>query len=164
MTFIPVAVDVESSSSNRYQIIFDRIPNVVFNAIACQFPSMDKGTANFQTPTGRIPFGGTTVEHGPFSMQFILNESHSNYGEILHWMNGTAFPMTLDEAAGEEEYSDFSVSVRTNSNNPIVAYRFTNGFPTNLSPLSFDSQRNDDEPFVITATFDFTKMLQIPRS
>jgi hypothetical protein len=142
MALIPARIDTESSTANRYQIVFDRIPNVVFNAVNCQFPSLEIGTANIQTPIMRMPFAGTNLEHGPFSMQFILNETHSNYGEILHWMNGLKYPVDFsaftDGNAGETEYSDFVVSVRDNANNPAVSYRFTQGFPINLSPLSID--------------------------
>jgi hypothetical protein len=166
MALIPQVIDTESSSATKFQIVFDRIPNVVFNAVNCQFPSMEIGTANQSTPIMRMPFAGTNLEHGPFSMQFILNESHSNYGEILHWMNGLKYPTDFsiftDGNKGETEYSDFVVSIRNNANIPTVSYRFTHGFPINLSPLSFDSQLTDDEPILISVTFDFQELIQVP--
>lgn len=153
-------IDTNTASRTRYQIVFDRLPNVLFNAVRCTIPGVSLGVATIPTPFKNMGFAGTTIDHDQFSMQFILNESHSNHGEILHWMEGIGFPESFDQykevkdsEAGIE--SDFSVTVFSNAGNPVARYRFTHAFPTQLSAIDYDSQDTSEEPIVVSASFEY---------
>lgn len=152
-------VNTDNASRSKYQVIFDRLPNVIFNATAVGFPSMTVGTAPINTPFKTMPFAGTTLEHGPFRMSFILNDDHSNYGEILHWMEGIAFTEKFQQYSdiekGDGVYSDFTVTVFSNANVPVARYRFTDAFPNTLSDLDFDSQDDTDGPIMVNTSFEF---------
>lgn len=152
-------IDNDLASRTKYKISFKRLPNVVFNATSCNFPSVSLGVANINTPFKTMGFAGTALEFSQFQMSYLLNETHSNYGEILHWMEGIGFPESFDQEAaleaGDGIYSDFTVSVLTNAGNPVARYTFTNAFPTSLSSLDFTSQDDQDSPIQVTATFEF---------
>ncbi len=153
-------IDTNNASRTKYQVAFNRLPNVVYNATKCRFPSVSLGVAGVETPFKRMGFAGTKIEHDDFSMEFNLNEDHSNYIEILHWMEGAGFPEQFaeyEELSESEEgvYSDFTVTVFSNAGNPIGRYIFTHAFPTNLSALDFDSQDDADEPVPVSVSFEF---------
>jgi hypothetical protein len=153
-------IDTNLASRSKYQIQFKRLPNVVYNATKCRFPSVTLGVAGIETPFKRMGFAGTKIEHDDFSMQFNLNEDHSNYMEILHWMEGAGFPEEFKQHSDLIEkddgiYSDFTVSVFSNAGNPVGRYTFTQAFPTNLSALEWDSQDSDDSPQSVNVSFEF---------
>lgn len=153
-------IDVNNASRAKYQVAFKRLPNVVFNCTGVTLPSVSLGTANVPTPFKTMPFAGTTPEMPPFVMRFNLNETHSNYIEILNWMLGIGFPEDFAQyrdVAGSEDgvYSDFTVTILSNAGNPKVRYTYTHGFPIQLSDIDLDSSDESDEPIQVTAVFDY---------
>lgn len=154
------AIETNNASRTKFLIEFKRLPNVIFNATKCRFPSVSLGVAHVETPFKTMGFPGTKIEHDDFQMEFLLNEDHSNYAEIHHWMEGIGFPEEFPQYKDINDsedgvYSDFTVTALTNAGNPIRRYIFTHAFPTSLSALDFDHQDEEDRPVPVSCSFEF---------
>ena len=70
----------------------------------------------------------------------------------INW-NGTDIGKVGKSTADRSFYSDATLTVLTNKNNPILEVRFEDLFPVSLSSLNF-SQSAEDVQY-LTATIDF---------
>ena len=83
------------------------------------------------------------------------------------WIIGIGFPrerkqykdMTAysDQTPGSQ-FSDASMIILSNKNNPILEITYTNVFPTALSGLDYDVQQTTVNELSATATFKFTNL------
>jgi hypothetical protein len=154
-------IDQNNASRTKFQVAFKRLPNVVFNCNRVTIPGLQLGGIGVPTPFSTMEFAGTTVDHSDFAMEFLLNETHTNYAEILNWIQGVGFPEDFAQyrelAEGDDGvYSDFTVTTLSNAGNPKVRYTFTGGFPKTLSELDLTFEEDEDGPVPVTASFGFT--------
>ena len=144
-------------------------------------PGISLGEAVIPTPYKDIPYVGDKVTYESLNVQFLVDEHLENYIEIHNWMTGLGFPKTRQQftdfrsstsntsnAAGKAQtdigkvgqavaerplYSDATLSILSNKNNPLVEVRFSDCFPVALSGLDYTQQVTDVE--YLTATVDF---------
>ena len=118
-----------------------------------------------------------SIVTGDFIREFTLE----NYTEIHNWLIGIGFPENRTQfttfrsstsntsntgAGGNTDigkvgatiadrpfYSDATLTILSNKNNPIVEVRFSDMFPVSLSGLDYTQQVGDVE--YLTATVDF---------
>ena len=159
----PENLDYASPSQFRFQIA--RIPEVEFFIVATNIPQISlSGDAEINTPFKQIAFGGDTVEYDDLSVRFLVNEDLTNYLEIYTWIEGIGFPKRgkqydnmraySDQTPGSQ-FSDASMLILSNKNNPILEIKYTNVFPTALSGLDYDVQQTTINELSATATFKF---------
>ena len=172
---------LDYSSPTQFRFILNQIPTVQFFVQTANIPGISLGEAVIPTPYKDIPYVGDKVTYESLNVQFLVDEHLENYIEIHSWMVGLGFPKTRQQftdfrssasntsnAAGKAQtdigkvgksiaerplYSDATLTVLSNKNNPLVECRFEDVFPVALSGLDYTQQVSDVE--YLTATVDF---------
>ena len=172
---------LDYSSPTQFRFILNQIPKVQFFIQTANIPGISLGEAVIPTPYKDIPYVGDKVTYESLNVQFLVDEHLENYIEIHNWMVGLGFPKTRQQftdfrsstsntsnAAGKTNndigkvgravaerplYSDATLSILSNKNNPLVEVRFSDCFPVALSGLDYTQQVADVE--YLTATVDF---------
>ena len=172
---------LDYTSPTQFRFILNQIPKVQFFVQAANIPGISLGEAVIPTPYKDIPYVGDKVTYENLTIQFIVDEHLENYIEMHNWMIGIGFPKSRQQftnfrsttsntsnAAGKAQtdigkvgltvperplYSDATLSILANKNNPLVEIRFSDCFPVSLSGLDYTQQVSDVE--YLTASVDF---------
>ena len=172
---------LDYSSPTQFRFILNQIPKVQFFIQTANIPGISLGEAVIPTPYKDIPYVGDKVTYESLNVQFLVDEHLENYIEMHNWMVGLGFPKTRQQftdfrsstsntsnAAGKTNsdigkvgravperplYSDATLTILSNKNNPLVEVRFSDCFPVALSGLDYTQQVADVE--YLTATVDF---------
>ena len=172
---------LDYTSPTQFRFILNQIPKVQFFVQAANIPGISLGEAVIPTPYKDIPYVGDKVTYENLTIQFIVDEHLENYIEMHNWMIGIGFPKSRQQftnfrsttsntsnAAGKAQtdigkvglsvperplYSDATLSILSNKNNPLVEIRFSDCFPVSLSGLDYTQQVSDVE--YLTASVDF---------
>jgi hypothetical protein len=163
---VPSNIDYASPTQFRFQIA--RIPNVEYFIVAANIPQVSfSGDAEINTPYKVFYNAGEVLDYDDLNVKFLVNENLENWLEIYEWINGIGFPKTKTEysemiTASEKDpqnlFSDATMTILTNKNNPILQIKYVNAFPTALSGLDYDLQQTDVVSLSATITFKFTSI------
>ena len=161
--------------------MINQLPKVQFFTTGANVPAISLGELVIPTPYKDIPLIGDKVTFENLSISFIVDEYLENYTELHNWLIGIGFPKNRTQfstfrsstsntsgggAGGNNDigvvgnpvadkpfYSDATLSILSNKNNPIVEVRFSDMFPVSLSGLDYNQQATDVE--YLTDTVDF---------
>ena len=161
--------------------MINQLPKVQFFTTGANVPAISLGELIIPTPYKDIPLIGDKVTFENLSVSFIVDEYLENYTELHNWLIGIGFPKNRTQfstfrsstsntssggtggntdigkvgnpVADKPFYSDATLSILSNKNNPIVEVRFSDMFPVSLSGLDYNQQSTDVE--YLTATVDF---------
>ena len=175
----PTQLDYASPTQFKFSIV--QLPKVEFFTTACNLPSITLADAIFPTPFTDVPVQGDKLTFDNLIISFIVDESLENYIQLQKWLFGIGFPKSRQQftnfrsttsntsnAAGKAQtdigkvglsvperplYSDATLSILSNKNNPLVEIRFSDCFPVSLSGLDYTQQVSDVE--YLTASVDF---------
>jgi hypothetical protein len=127
-------------------------------------PSIGLGTATQMNPFIRIPHPGTELTFGQLSLTFRVDEDMGNYRELMNWMVGMGFPDEFDQykklnaqPTGYGIKSDATLLIYTSAQNPNIAIKFADLFPTSLDGITFDTQDSTEEFLQASASFAFRR-------
>ena len=135
------------------------------------------------TPFKDIPIMGNKLDYEDLSVTFICDEYLENYTSLHEWMTAIGFPKNRDQfstfrsttsntptdtrgsskdigdvgvsTAIRGMFSDATLVILSNKNNPIVQVKYADVFPTSLSSLDFNQNATDVEYLQATATFKY---------
>ena len=169
-------------SPTQFRFVINQLPKVEFFNITASIPAINLGEAIFPTPYKDIPVMGDTLTYDNLSIGFIVDEYLENYISVHEWLTAIGFPKSRtqfsqfrsnisstpiatqgistdigDVAASTSSrgmFSDLTLTILSNKNNPIVEVRFEDAYPVALSALDFSQQSTDIE--YTTATVDFS--------
>jgi len=172
---------LDYSSPTQFRFMINQLPKVQFFTTAANIPGIGLSEINLETPFKEIPIIGDRVTYENLSVSFIVDEYLENYAELHNWIIGIGFPKSRQQftdfrstksntsvagAGGNTDigkvgkpiadksfYSDATLSILSNKNNPIVEVRFSDMFPVSLSSLEYNQNVSDVE--YQTATIDF---------
>ena len=175
----PTVLDYNSPTQFRFGI--NQLPKVEFFTTAANIPDITLGELVIPTPYKNIPIVGDRVTFGNLNISFIVDEYLENYISIHNWILGIGFPKSREQfsdfrssgsntsntgtggnsdigvvgkpIADRPFYSDATLTILSNKNNPIVEVRYSDLFPVSLSGLDYNQQATDVE--YQTATIDF---------
>ena len=175
----PTVLDYNSPTQFRFGI--NQLPKVEFFTTAANIPDITLGELVIPTPYKNIPIVGDRVTFGNLNISFIVDEYLENYISIHNWILGIGFPKSREQfsdfrssgsntsntgrggntdigkvgktVADRPFYSDATLTILSNKNNPIVEVRYSDLFPVSLSGLDYNQQATDVE--YQTATIDF---------
>tara|TARA_Y100000385_G_C12819719_1_gene519838 strand:+ start:27 stop:560 length:534 start_codon:yes stop_codon:yes gene_type:complete len=160
----PSNIDYATPSQFRFQIA--RIPDVEYFIVAVNIPQVSlSGDAEINTPFKTFYNAGDTLDYDDLIVKFLINESLSNWEEIYKWIIGIGFPQNRTEfvamsAESEQDpqniFSEATLTILTNKNNPTLQLGFKNVYPTSLSSLEYDVQQTDTSSLSATVNFKFT--------
>ena len=178
----PDKLDYASPTQFRFGI--HQLPKVEFFTVTANIPEISLGIANYATPLVNIPMMGDKVEYGQLNIGFIVDEYLENYLSLHEWMTGIGFPKDRKQfsefrtetasmpgspskpskvdlkpgSAGAvlPMFSDATLSILSNKNNPLLEVRFRDVYPASLSGLDYNQNATDVEYLTATCDFKYT--------
>ena len=170
---------LDYSSPTQFRFMINQLPKVQFFTTAANIPDISLGEAVIPTPYKDIPIMGDKITFGNLDVSFIVDEHLENYVSIHNWLIGIGFPknrqqfssfrsdtsnnptsaktVSVDRVGSATPdkgmYSDATLTILSNKNNPLVEVRFTDIFPVSLSALSYDNAATDVD--YLTAQISF---------
>ena len=160
---------LDYSSPTQFRFMINQLPKVQFFTTAANIPDISLGEAVIPTPFKNIPLMGDKLTYGNLDVSFIVDEYLENYITIHNWLIGIGFPKTRTQfssfrsdtsnnptsaktvspdtvgAATPDRgmYSDATLTILSNKNNPLVEVRYSDIFPVSLSALSYSQDATD---------------------
>ena len=160
---------LDYSSPTQFRFMINQLPKVQFFTTAANIPDISLGETVIPTPFKQIPILGDQLTFGNLDVSFIVDEFLENYISIHEWLIGIGFPKSRTQfssfrsstsnnptaaktistdtvgtaLADRGMYSDATLTILSNKNNPLVEVRFSDIFPVSLSALSYNQDATD---------------------
>ena len=160
---------LDYSSPTQFRFMINQLPKVQFFTTAANIPDLSLGEAVIPTPYKDIPIMGDKITFGNLDVSFIVDEYLENYVSIHNWIIGIGFPKNRQQFSSFRSdtsnnptsaktvstdrvgnatpdrgmYSDATLTILSNKNNPIVEVRYSDMFPVSLSGLSYSQDATD---------------------
>jgi len=174
---------LDYASPTQFRFILNQLPKVEFFTVATNLPGITLSETVQNTPFKDIPIMGNKLNYEDLSVTFICDEYLENYTSLHEWMTAIGFPKNRDQfstfrsttsntptdtrgsskdigdvgvsTAIRGMFSDATLVILSNKNNPIVQVKYADVFPTSLSSLDFNQNATDVEYLQATATFKY---------
>lgn len=91
---------------------------------------------------------GSIIKFEPLTARFIIDEDMENWNRIYNWMFST-----VHEDSQSEMKKDLSLLIYNNNNLHHKKFQFVGCFPTDLSPVEFDTTVTDKQYLFSDVTF-----------
>jgi len=165
MSFNPSSFD--QTNPALFRLIFNKFPNVEYLSYSVNIPGVSLGEIIQPTPLLDLRLPGDKLTFDPLTLNFIVQENLANYIEIYNWMFGIGHPQSLDSYKSIARsspnnsnrvniYSDATLFILSNKQNPIAKVTFVDVYPTALSPLQYDASVTDVVPITTDVTLNYS--------
>ena len=160
---------LDYTSPTQFRFMINQLPKVQFFTTAANIPDISLGEAVIPTPYKDIPIMGDKITFGNLDVSFIVDEYLENYVSIHNWLIGIGFPKNRQQFSSFRSdtsnnptsaktvsvdsvgkatpdrgmYSDATLTILSNKNNPILEVRYSDLFPVSLSALSYSQDATD---------------------
>jgi hypothetical protein len=160
--------DVNYLQASKFLLTFDRLPFLTYFCTKVRLPGITAGEAVQQNPFIDRPVPGDKMIYEPLEVTFIIDEPMYAWTTVQDWIKGLTFPEDFDQYRGlslqqriqyrsqSPQYSDATLTIMTNKNNPVVTVHFTDVFPIGISSVDFDTSLDATNIVTGTASFKFT--------
>lgn len=161
--------NINPLSPNGFQFSIHKLPQLQYFCQQINLPGITLGEPEFGNPFSTIPLPGEKLTYDQLQVQFLIDENMSNYLAVHNWIVALGFPQSYDQYItflSEDErgnlneltknFSDGSLTILNNLNNPVKTVNFVDMFPTTLETLIFASTNDDVQYLVGQATFRFS--------
>ena len=177
----PDKLDYASPTQFRFGI--HQLPKVEFFSTAATIPALALSDVIVPTPFKSIPMMGDQLTYDNLSVSFIVDEYLENYLSIHEWMTAIGFPKNRTQFSqfksntsntpstasspsndiGDVQkptsvnalFSDATLTVLSNKNNPIVNVFFRDLYPVAMTGLSYNQGATDVEYLTAEITFAY---------
>lgn len=159
------------TQANKFQLTFARVANTIYQCTKVNIPGINVTEAKRSTPLTDLYVPGDKTIFGQLQVTFLLDLAYNSWYDIWNWMTGIGMPESTNQYANlannsvrqagtyqtanpyKPAYSDASLVIYTNQNNPELRFDFHDCFPLSLSDvqLAYDTDAN----FIPTATAVF---------
>jgi hypothetical protein len=174
---------LDYSSPTQFKFTIHQLPKVEFFTTSAAVPGISLNNYEQPTPFKNIPIIGDRLTYEDLTISFIVDEYLENYITIHNWMTGIGFPKSRSQftafrntgsntpnsstggntdigvvgSATDDNafYSDATLTILSNKNNPIVEVRYADMFPTSLSALEYNQNTSDVEYITANITFKY---------
>ena len=177
----PDKLDYASPTQFRFGI--HQLPKVEFFSTAATIPALALSDVIVPTPFKSIPMMGDQLTYDNLAISFIVDEYLENYLSIHEWMTAIGFPKNRTQFSqfksntsntpstasspsndiGDVQkptsvnalFSDATLTVLSNKNNPIVNVFFRDLYPIAMTGLSYNQAATDVEYLTAEITFAY---------
>ena len=173
---------LDYASPTQFKFGIHQLPKVEFFTVAANVPAINIGITNYPTALKDIPMMGDKVTYDNLTISFIVDEYLENYLSLHEWITGIGFPkdrkqfsdfrtasasmpgqktkQTTDLKTGPATsvlpmFSDATLTILSNKNNPIIQIFFQDMFPVSLGGLEYNQDATDVEYMKATAEFAY---------
>ena len=177
----PDKLDYASPTQFRFGI--HQLPKVEFFSTAATIPAIALSDVIVPTAFKSIPMMGDQLTYDNLSVSFIVDEYLENYLSIHEWMTAIGFPKNRTQfsqfksntsntpstasspsrdigdvqkpTSANALFSDATLTVLSNKNNPIVNVFFRDLYPIAMTGLSYNQAATDVEYLTAEITFAY---------
>ena len=175
---------MDYASPTQFKFAITKLPKVEFFATAVNLPGISLSSIKQQTPLADIPLPGEKITFQDLELTFLVDEKLQNYQELFNWIMAIGFPEDRaqfksfrQENVGQfptsqsktnapsdtpkprtpdgAMYSDATLTILSNKNNPVLNVNFSNVYPVSLSALQYTNDQSDTQYMSATATFQY---------
>jgi hypothetical protein len=140
-----------------YQFKLLRTPSLQYFCTKVSLPGVSTGEIIQENYFADIKHPNSKVVFGDFTVSFIVDEDLLNWLEIYNWITQTVNIEDFNKYKSiQEQKSDATLLIMSNSMNPKFEVRLKDCFPTELGEMEFDSSVSDLDPITCTVTFAYT--------
>ena len=174
---------LDYASPTQFKFGIHQLPKVEFFSTAATIPAIALSDVIVPTPFKSIPMMGDQLTYDNLSVSFIVDEYLENYLSIHEWMTAIGFPKNRTQFSefksntsntpsanavksndiGDVQkptstnalFSDATLTILSNKNNPIVNVFFRDIYPIAMTGLSYNQAATDVEYLTAEITFAY---------
>ena len=168
----PIPENINPLSPTGFRLAITKLPELTYFCQEANIPSIDLDAIPIGTPfsTNQVP--GEILDFGQLTVNFIVDENLANYKALYNWITGLGFPenylqyqalgasspivSTAQFGANQGNYSDGALEILGSNNTPVQAIQFKDLYPVSISSLNFQSNVDDIQYLIGTASFKYT--------
>jgi hypothetical protein len=145
----------------KFLLTFSRIVDTQYFCQTVSIPSISLGEVDRVTPFLDMYSPGTKLTYQPLEISFMIDEEMQSWKNLYDWFISIADPEGFagrrqgNELQQIKYFSDATLTVLNNLNNPVLRIAFTNVFPLTMSSIDFDTRLSADTMITCSATFRY---------
>lgn len=144
-------------SPTGFRFLINRLPHVEFFVQAANIPGISMGVTEVVNPFKPTYRHGDKLQFDEFVVSVRVDQEMKSYTEIFDWMYGLTSPDNFDSYQnlldGEGAYSDATLTILNNKQNPAINVKFKNIFPITLGQISMNTTDGDIDYVMTDITF-----------
>jgi len=175
----PIPNNINPLSPTGFRLSITKLPEISFFCQSATLPSMSLDPVEVGTPFSINKVPGELLSFENLTVNFIIDETMSNYSALWNWLAGLGFPQnylqyqTLVTTAANSSttastpaipafgtlqgnYSDGSLVILGSNNEPVKTISFVDIHPIALGTIEFQSNVDDIQYLTGSATFGYT--------
>lgn len=157
--------------------------------LAQQEKGFDKNTVGWSIKTSNVPsdniksqdigYGGASMtvsshtksQYNPLKIEFRIDNRYGNYMVVKEWMDLIQDDMEgyfdSNNIADGDKLGDYATDVTIVAldefNNPVISWRYTHCFPTDISELSLDYTKSEEIDMTVEFKFSQKKVTYLQK-
>ena len=145
----------------KYLLEFKRINTVAYFCQSVNVPSIKLGEAVRVTPFLDMYSPGTKLDYSLLDIEFIVDEEMETWKNLYNWFISIADPDGYEKRTYKEElqrsehFSDATLTILSNLNNPVLRVNFRNLYPVTMGDINFDTRLSADNLVTVSASFRY---------
>ena len=160
--------------ASKFLLTFDRTGAVPYFCQSVNIPGVSVGQAPINFPSLDVYSPGNKITYNNLNINFMVDEGMVGWQNLHDWFRSFASPDGTDERnlktalqnqytkTSKRQYSDATLTVLNNLNNPVIRVQFINVFPVSLSDITFDTRMTADDIITADAMFVYDQFKFIP--
>jgi hypothetical protein len=177
----PIPNNINPLSPTGFQLAITKLPEVSFFCQSVNLPVIDLQNINVATPFSMNKQPGELLGFQDLTINFIIDEKMSNYKAIWNWLIGLGFPQDYTQyqalvaasststtstsgpapivpafGALQGNFSDGTLQILGGNNTPVQSIYFADLHPVSIGGLDFQSNVDDVQYLIGSATFGYT--------
>jgi hypothetical protein len=165
-------INTDLLQSTKFHVTFSRLPGLTYFCNSANLPGISLTEIPMPTPFVELYIPGEKAIYDTFNITFLVDEDLRAWTELHDWIRGATFPTEFDEYVNLARtnpaanirtayvrppvYTDATLSIYTNKNNPNFRVKMVDVFPTTVGSLSFSSSDSAENIVTADATFRFS--------
>jgi len=159
----------------KYLLTFDRLGAAQYFCQEVNLPGISMPQAPVTSPLHNWSVAGLNIQYDELKISFIIDEEALSWRTLYEWFLAISSPesisqrdyyQTIQNKNNPENplksYSDATLTILSNLNNPVLRIQFINAFPTSLSGINFDTKLSADTILTADASFTYEYFKFIP--
>ena len=167
-------INTDLLQTTKFQMTFDRLPNLTYFCQNANVPGISLTEIVRNTPFIDVFHPGEKAIYDTYNISFLVSEDLSSWLELHDWIRAATFPtdykeyielakttrssftQTLANNRRPAVYTDGSLTIYSNKNNPRFRVKFRDMFPCYLGSIAFNVGDNAETTVTCDASFRFS--------
>jgi hypothetical protein len=164
----PIPSNINPLSPNGFMFSIQKLPELNFFAQSVNLPGITLGVPEYGNPFQVQPIPGESLTYDQLTVQFLIDETMTNYQAIYNWIVALGFPNDYEQYTtfvSEDNrgitselatnYSDATLQILSGNNQIVKTVQFVDLFPIALDSLQFAGTNTDVQYLIGNATFRY---------